>query len=137
MAKSMAANKLPISMRPLPASVKAVPWSTEVRSMGKPSVTLTPVPKLACLSTGSPWSWYMANTASACCKLLGENKVSAGKAPIGLFNARIYSLTGTANFRDITAGDNGGFTAGPGHDLVTGVGAPLLDTLLPTLVAQP
>jgi kumamolisin len=68
---------------------------------------------------------------------INSARLSAGKAPIGLFNARIYSLTGTANFRDITSGDNGGFTAGPGHDLVTGLGAPLLDTLLPTLVAQP
>src|SRR5437763_1792404 len=32
---------------------------------GRPSVRFTPRPKLAYLSTGSPWSWYMASTASA------------------------------------------------------------------------
>ena len=31
---------------------------------GSPSVTLTPWPKLAALSTGSPWSWYIATIAS-------------------------------------------------------------------------
>ncbi|NBU28123.1 MAG: peptidase S53 propeptide, partial [Caulobacteraceae bacterium] len=68
---------------------------------------------------------------------INSARLSAGKEPLGLLNDRIYGLTGTNNFRDITSGDNGGFTAGTGHDLVTGVGAPLLDNLLPTLVAQP
>ncbi len=33
--------------------------------IGSPSVTLTASPKPACLSTGRPWSWYIASTASA------------------------------------------------------------------------
>ena len=31
---------------------------------GRPSVTLTPWPKLAALSAGRPWSWYIATIAS-------------------------------------------------------------------------
>ena len=30
-----------------------------------------------------------------------------------------------------------GFNAGPGYDLVTGVGAPIMSNLHPALVAQP
>jgi len=51
-----AASRLPESALPLAASSSAVPWSTEVRMIGSPSVTFTPLPKLAYLSTGSPWS---------------------------------------------------------------------------------
>ena len=63
-ASRSAASRLPASARPVPARSSAVPWSTEVRTIGSPSVTLTAWPKPACLSTGSPWSWYMASTAS-------------------------------------------------------------------------
>jgi len=37
----------------------------------------------------------------------------------------IYSNLGTVNFRDITAGSAGSFTAKPGWDFVTGVGSTL------------
>ena len=53
-ASASAACRLPPSARPLPARSSAVPWSTEVRISGSPSVTLMPCPKLACLSTGKP-----------------------------------------------------------------------------------
>jgi hypothetical protein len=57
-ASSTAANSEPGSAArasaPSAARSSAVPWSTEVRTIGRPSVTLTPWPKLACLSTGSP-----------------------------------------------------------------------------------
>ena len=55
-AASIAASKLPGSARPLPARSRAVPWSTEVRMIGRPRVMLTARPKPRCLSTGSPWS---------------------------------------------------------------------------------
>ncbi len=55
---------LPASARPVPAMSSAVPWSTEVRMNGSPSVMLTPWPKVAYFSTGSPWSWNIASTAS-------------------------------------------------------------------------
>ena len=40
-ASSTAASRLPGSALPVPAISNAVPWSTEVRMIGRPSVTLT------------------------------------------------------------------------------------------------
>jgi len=37
------------------------------------------------------------------------------------------------NYRDITSGSNGGFSAGSGYDFVTGVGSPLSNSLIPYL----
>ena len=56
LASCTAAARLRRSARPLPARSKAVPWSGEVRTIGRPSVTLTARSKPACLTTGSPWS---------------------------------------------------------------------------------
>ena len=78
----MAASRLPGSIWPVPARLSAVPWSTEVRTIGRPRVTLIPWPKLAYFSTGKPWSWYMASTASASARVAGLNSVSAGKGPL-------------------------------------------------------
>ena len=64
LASCTAAARLAGSARPVPARSSAVPWSGEVRSSGRPSVTLTVRSKPACLITGRPWSWYMASTAS-------------------------------------------------------------------------
>ena len=55
-ASRTAARRLPASARPVPARSRAVPWSTEVRTIGSPSVTFTPWPNAARLSTGRPWS---------------------------------------------------------------------------------
>ena len=44
----------------------------------------------------------------------------------------IYGLKG-ANFNDITSGSNGGYSAGPGYDLVTGWGSPQAQKLVPYL----
>ena len=69
--------------------------------------------------------------------LVNAHRLSAGKSTLGLLDTRIYPLLGTANFRDIKHGSNGGYAAGIGYDLVTGIGAPLLSKLLPALVKQP
>ena len=50
--------------------------------MGSPSVTLTARSKPAYLTTGRPWSWYMASTASNCASSCGTNTVSAGSGPL-------------------------------------------------------
>ena len=46
----------------------------------------------------------------------------------------IYYAPST-DFTDITSGSNGGFSAGPGYDEVTGRGTPIADKLIPDLVA--
>ena len=45
----------------------------------------------------------------------------------------LYTLPSTINFHDITTGSNG-FSAGPGYDLVTGIGSPIANQLIPNLV---
>ncbi len=45
----------------------------------------------------------------------------------------LYNLPLNA-FHDITTGTNGGFHAGTGYDLVTGLGSPVADILVPALV---
>ena len=44
----------------------------------------------------------------------------------------LYALP-AADFHDITTGSNGGFSAGPGYDLVTGRGTPIANLLVPAL----
>ncbi|MGH2857930.1 MAG: S53 family peptidase [Solirubrobacteraceae bacterium] len=45
-------------------------------------------------------------------------------APLGFAQPRLYTLLGTAAFHDITAGNNGAYSAGPGWDCCTGLGSP-------------
>jgi hypothetical protein len=77
---------------PLPAMSKAVPWSTEVRMIGRPSVMLTPLSASQRPVAGStlnpssltgicPWSWYMATTASYWPARSLTNTVSPGTGP--------------------------------------------------------
>ena len=46
----------------------------------------------------------------------------------------IYSLP-ASDFHDITTGSNGAYKAGPGYDLVTGIGSPIANQLVPSLVS--
>ncbi len=69
--------------------------------------------------------------------LINQERFAKGKKALGQLNPRIYQLLGTADFHDVTAGCNGGYCAGPGYDLVTGIGSPVMNKLLPKLVAQP
>ena len=53
--------------------------------------------------------------------------------PVGFLNPLIYPLLGSAGFRDITKGNNGTFSAGPGWDACTGLGSPVGNSLLSLL----
>ena len=53
--------------------------------------------------------------------------------PAGFLQPLIYSAKGTAAFRDITTGDNGAFSAGPGWDACTGLGSPMATALIKLL----
>ena len=56
---------------------------------------------------------------------LNASRYAQGKPAIGLMNPALYQdAAGTAAIRDITEGDNGAYEAGPGYDLVTGLGVP-------------
>jgi len=65
--------------------------------------------------------------------LINEARSKAGKPALPFLNPLIYPLIGTTSFRDITSGSNGAFNAGPGHDLVTGIGVPNVKVLLNAL----
>jgi len=45
-------------------------------------------------------------------------------APLGFANPRLYALLGSAAFHDITSGNNGAYSAGPGWDACSGLGSP-------------
>jgi kumamolisin len=79
---------------------------------------------------GTSWS---APTWAGFCALLNEARAKASKPPLPFLNPLIYPLSGTASFRDITSGNNGAFAAGPGHDLVTGIGVPNIKELATAL----
>ncbi len=73
--------------------------------------------------------------------LINQARIAAGKKPLGQLNPRIYpilnSATYTSNFHDDIGGCTQDYCAVKGYDLVTGIGSPVMNVLLPTLVAQP
>jgi kumamolisin len=52
---------------------------------------------------------------------------------VGYFNALLYSAKAQATFHDVTAGNNGSYSAGPGWDACTGLGTPNGAALLTAL----
>ena len=55
---------------------------------------------------------------------------ATNKASAGFINPTIYTAGAAKAFRDITSGNNGGFTAGPGWDACTGLGSPVGTALI-------
>jgi kumamolisin len=57
-----------------------------------------------------------------------QNKTTAG-----FLQPAIYAANAKSAFNDITSGNNGGFTAGPGWDACTGLGSPIGTSLIALL----
>jgi kumamolisin len=57
-------------------------------------------------------------------------------APLGFLQPLLYPLLGSGSFHDISSGDNGSYSAGPGWDACTGLGSPD-GTALAAAVAPP
>ena len=55
--------------------------------------------------------------------------------PVGYLNPLLYAAGVEATFHDITAGNNGGYQAGPGWDACTGLGTPDGTALLAALAS--
>jgi kumamolisin len=55
------------------------------------------------------------------------------KASAGFINPTIYMAGAKKAFNDITQGNNGGFSAGPGWDACTGLGSPVAPALIAAL----
>lgn len=117
---------------------------------GIPSGTMRVIPDVACAADpyaggvvilngsasvygGTSWG---SPTWAGFCALLNQIRLSANLPSTGLLGPKIYPLLGSINFRDITSGNNG-FNAGPGFDLVTGIGVPNVQALAQTLGPSP
>jgi kumamolisin len=82
---------------------------------------------------GTSWS---APVWAGICAMINEARTTADKPPLPFLNPLIYPLMGSACFRDIQAGTNGEFSAGPGYDMVTGIGVPNVKELIRALTQQ-
>ena len=67
------------------------------------------------------------------CALINDARAQAGQPPLPFLNPLIYPLLGSSSFRDIVDGSNGAFDAGPGYDMVTGIGVPNIKQLIAAL----
>jgi kumamolisin len=79
---------------------------------------------------GTSWS---APTWAGFCALINDARNKAGKPPLTFLPPLLYKLIGSNSFRDITAGSNGAYSAGPGYDMVTGIGVPSVKALMAAL----
>lgn len=82
---------------------------------------------------GTSWG---APTWAGFCAMLNQSRFNVGRPSVGLLGPKIYSLNGTNSFRPITTGNNGPngvYNAGPGYNLCTGLGVPVLANLTRTL----
>lgn len=79
---------------------------------------------------GTSWS---APVWAGFCALMNEARAKAGQPPLPFLCPLIYPLAGSSCFRDIVKGSNGAYDAGPGYDLVTGIGVPSVRELIAAL----
>jgi kumamolisin len=80
-------------------------------------------------------SWSAPSWAGICARI-NQIRSSAALPPIGLLGPKIYPLLGSSNFRDITSGSNGSngvYNAQSGFDLATGIGVPVINSLIGAL----
>jgi kumamolisin len=52
---------------------------------------------------------------------------------VGFIQPAIYATKSASAFNDITQGNNGAFSAGPGWDACSGLGSPIASKLIPLL----
>ncbi|HZV05643.1 MAG TPA: hypothetical protein VE999_11220 [Gemmataceae bacterium] len=81
-------------------------------------------------SAGAPQWAALVAIADQGRALQGQGSLDGGSQTL----PAIYQLP-QSDFHDITSGSNGGYSAGPGYDLVTGRGSPLANLVVSGLVA--
>ena len=79
---------------------------------------------------GTSWS---APMWAGFCAMINQSRIANGQPPMGLMNPLIYPLLGSSEFRDVTSGNNGAYSAAAGYDKVTGLGAPDVGMLISVL----
>jgi subtilase family serine protease len=113
-----------------------------INSLNNGSKTLRNYPDVAAESNTNQWSCYDGScgggnggTSFAAPQWAGleamanQRRVSQGKPTLGFLNPTLYHIGigshYTADSHDITSGNNGGYNAVKGYDLVTGWGSPI------------
>lgn len=87
---------------------------------------------------GTSWS---SPTWAAFCALFNQDRANNSLSPLGLLQPYLYPFIGTANFRDITGGNNatygsgGRYSATVGYDETTGIGVPNVQALAQTFLS--
>jgi hypothetical protein len=96
------------------------------------------------VGSGGPSGWFqLVGTSAAAPAWAGliaitdQGLAAEGKGPLSTTQllVELYSLP-SSDFRDVTSGSNGAYSAGTGYDLVTGRGTPTANVLVPDLVAD-
>jgi subtilase family serine protease len=113
-----------------------------INSSNKGSTTLRNYPDVAAESNTNQWSCYDGSCGggnggtsfaapqwASITALANEQEVSQGKSTLGFLNPTLYHIgigkSYGGVFHDITSGNNGGYNAVKGYDLVTGWGSPI------------
>ncbi len=118
---------------------------------GVPDVAGDADPSTGLAFYSSDGGWNLTGGTSASAPLWAAFMAIANQMagyPLGFINAALYKLVASSayaqDFHDITVGNNSisnsqvqvqGYPAVPGWDPVTGLGTPVLDKLLPDLIA--
>jgi len=114
---------------------KASCWNSTGRAIPDVSALSTNYQTLSQNFTGSATGTSAAAPVfAALVALVNQRRAEAGKAPLGFLNPALYTLQGVG--RDVVDGENKswpcshGFKAAPGWDAITGLGSPILSTLM-------
>jgi subtilase family serine protease len=89
-------------------------------------------------SVGTGWAEIGGTSAgtpqwAALIALANQGRAIRGLGTISNAQSFLYSLPAD-DYHDITSGNNGGYSAGPGYDAVTGLGSPIANLIIQDLV---
>ena len=128
---------------PAPSYQSGLPLAPVMRSV--PDIAFDADPETGyAIYYGGQWVVYGGTSAGAplwagFTALVNQQRAAAGKAPIGFLNPPIYQIGASpaysANFHDITIGNNLYYPAEIGYDNASGWGSFIGDALLSTLVS--
>ena len=123
-------------------------WHTAT-GRGIPDVSFVANPNTGvsiCYTSGGKQVWTVVGGTSAgspqwagIAALVNARRKTVGKTPISHITTSLYTAASSAysaDFYDVTSGNDGGYNAGLKYDFVTGLGSPHVAALFSTLVAQ-
>ena len=122
-----------------PSYQSKLPGSLVLKGRGVPDVSFSAMPSYGYFVYYNS-TWYSAGGTSFGAPIWAgilalENQLrnNSGESNLGFANPSLYEIAIGSNyssaFYDITSGYNGYYTAGPGYDLVTGLGTPNVNNL--------